>query len=125
MASTGRTTYKNDWQREHTDRIHLTVPMGRKEIIQDHARTRGESLNGFINRAINETMNRDPEKDKREQRIAQIVKEEGKSAERAEHDVEVEEALAILQREVPEIQEFCRRRKQELRDLFNIKPQLK
>lgn len=122
MADTGRTKYKNAWQQEHFDRINLTVPKGRKEIVQGHARTRGESVNGFINRAISETMNRDPEKDKREQRIAQIVKEEGKSAERAEHDVEVEEALTILQREVPEIREFYWRRKQELRDLFNIKP---
>lgn len=41
------------------DRINLTLPKGRKDIIQSHAETLGESVNGFINRAINETMERD------------------------------------------------------------------
>lgn len=41
------------------DRINLTLPKGRKDIIQSHAETLGESVNGFINRAINETMDRD------------------------------------------------------------------
>ena len=41
------------------DRINLTIPKGRKDIIQAHAETLGESVNGFINRAINETMERD------------------------------------------------------------------
>lgn len=41
------------------DRINLTVPKGQKEIIQAHSEARGESVNGFINRAIKETMERD------------------------------------------------------------------
>ena len=41
------------------DRINLTVPKGKKEIIQAHAEARGESVNGFINRAISEAMERD------------------------------------------------------------------
>lgn len=41
------------------DRINLTIPKGRKEIIQAHAASRGESVNGFIGRAIAETMARD------------------------------------------------------------------
>lgn len=41
------------------DRINLTIPKGRKEIIQAHAAARGESVNGFIGRAIAETMARD------------------------------------------------------------------
>lgn len=46
------------------DRINLTVPKGQKDTVQTHAETMGESVNGFINRAIRETMERD--KDKRE-----------------------------------------------------------
>ena len=34
-------------------------PKGRKEIVQTHAEARGESVNGFINRAISEAMERD------------------------------------------------------------------
>lgn len=44
------------------DRIaSITVPKGRKADIQAHAAQRGESMNGFINRAIDETMERDGE----------------------------------------------------------------
>lgn len=41
------------------DRLDLTVPKGQKEIIRTHAETRGESVNGFIGRAISETIERD------------------------------------------------------------------
>ena len=41
------------------DRLDLTIPKGQKEVIKAHAETRGESVNGFINRAITETMQRD------------------------------------------------------------------
>lgn len=41
------------------DRINLTIPKGRKEVIQTHAAARGESVNGFIGRAIAETMAHD------------------------------------------------------------------
>lgn len=38
------------------DRINLTVPKGKKERIQNFAQSIGESVNGFINRAIDEAM---------------------------------------------------------------------
>lgn len=38
------------------DRINLTVPKGKKEIIQNFAQSVGESVNGFINRAIDDAM---------------------------------------------------------------------
>lgn len=41
------------------DRVNLTMPKGRKEEIQAHAEAQGESVNAFINRAIDETMERD------------------------------------------------------------------
>ena len=41
------------------DRINLTVPKGRKDAIQAHAEAHSESVNGFINRAILEAMERD------------------------------------------------------------------
>ena len=41
------------------DRINLTVPKGRKNTIQAHAEARSESVNGFINRAILEAIERD------------------------------------------------------------------
>lgn len=38
------------------DRINLTVPKGKKERIQNYAQSVGESVNGFINRAIDDAM---------------------------------------------------------------------
>ena len=55
----GKTEYKNNWQKENVDRVNLTMPKGRKEIIKAHAEARSESVNGFINRAIEETIARD------------------------------------------------------------------
>lgn len=55
----GNTEYKNNWQKENVDRINLIVTKGRKGIIKAHAEARNESVNGFINRAIDQTMERD------------------------------------------------------------------
>ena len=50
---------KNTWITKAYDRINLTVPKGQKDLIQAHAEAQGESTNGFINRAISETKERD------------------------------------------------------------------
>ena len=52
----------NKWIAKAYDRINLTVPKGQKEIIQAHAEANGESVNGFINRAIGEAMGTNPRK---------------------------------------------------------------
>lgn len=54
-----KSEYRNSWIAEKLDRINLTVPKGRKDTIKAHADAGCESVNGFINRAINETMERD------------------------------------------------------------------
>lgn len=41
------------------DRVELKVKKGKKETIKAHAEQQGESLNGFINRAIDEAIERD------------------------------------------------------------------
>ncbi len=55
----GKTDYKNQWQKENVDRVNLTMPKGKKDIIRAHAEAQGESVNAFINRAIDEAMDRD------------------------------------------------------------------
>lgn len=44
---------------EKFDEVRTRMPKGQKAVIQAHAEGRGESVNGFINRAILETMERD------------------------------------------------------------------
>lgn len=56
MAS--KSEYRKGWIAEKLDRINLTVPKGKKDTIKAHAEAQGESVNGFINRAIDETMER-------------------------------------------------------------------
>ncbi len=41
------------------DRVVLTMPKGKKEVVQAHAAQNSESVNAFINRAIDEAMERD------------------------------------------------------------------
>lgn len=55
----GKAEYKNQWQKENCDRVNLTLPKGRKAELQAYAAAVGESLNGFIGRAIMETIERD------------------------------------------------------------------
>ncbi len=44
------------------DRVEVTVSKGKKDEIKAHAQDQGESVNAFINRAIDEAMQRDKEK---------------------------------------------------------------
>ena len=47
------------YMKNNYDEIKVRVEKGRKAQIQAHAEVQGESVNGFINRAIAETMERD------------------------------------------------------------------
>lgn len=55
------TRAQNKYISKAYDRINLTVEKGRKDVIRAHAEGLGESVNGFINRAINEAIERDKE----------------------------------------------------------------
>ena len=49
-------TVKDRWNRQNYDSLLIRLPKGKKEIIQNFAQSIGESVNGFINRAIDEAM---------------------------------------------------------------------
>lgn len=53
------TRAKNKYNAKAYDRIALQVKKGKRDVIKAHAEQQGESLNGFINRAIDETTERD------------------------------------------------------------------
>lgn len=52
----------NRYVRKNYDKVLLTMPKGKKEAIKAYAAAHGETVNGFINRAINEAMERDGQK---------------------------------------------------------------
>jgi len=56
---TAQTRAKNKYNAKAYDRVALQVKKGRKDVIKHHAEQHGESLNGFINRAIDEAIERD------------------------------------------------------------------
>lgn len=51
------------WDAANLDRLSLAIPKGQKEAIKDHTTAQGESVNGFIWRAIQEAMERDKAKE--------------------------------------------------------------
>lgn len=57
--SKARIEANNRYNAKAYDRINIAVPKGQKGIIKAHAEQNGESINGFVNRAIDETMQRD------------------------------------------------------------------
>ena len=57
------TAAKNQYNAKAYDRLNVVVSKGRKAELQAHAEEHGESLNGFIVRAVDETIERDNEKE--------------------------------------------------------------
>lgn len=53
------TKAKNKYNAANYDSLRIITPKGDKDIIKAHAQQHGESINGFVNRAIRETMQRD------------------------------------------------------------------
>lgn len=51
----------NKYVKANYDRINVTMPKGKKDVLKEHAESRGESVNSFINRAINNQIERDRE----------------------------------------------------------------
>ena len=58
-ASKAQQKAVSKYMKANYDEIKVRVPKGQKEAIQTHAATRGESVNGFINRVISEAIERE------------------------------------------------------------------
>lgn len=61
MAKT-RSQINNAYAKKAYDDVRLQVPKGQKEIIKNHALSKGETIGGFIKRAIIETIENDKRK---------------------------------------------------------------
>ena len=49
------------YRKENYEQLKIEVKKGKKSILQAHASERNESLNGFVNRAIDCQLERDKE----------------------------------------------------------------
>ena len=45
-----------EFDKKKYDHIHLQVPKGKKEKIQEFAKSKGKSVNNFVNEAIDASM---------------------------------------------------------------------
>jgi predicted HicB family RNase H-like nuclease len=52
---------KKRYNNKAYDRIEIVVPKGQKDFIKAHAESQGESVNAFIQRAINQAIENDKE----------------------------------------------------------------
>lgn len=50
---------KDRYNAKAYDEIKVRVPKGKKEIIKEFVESKGESVNGFINQAIDEKMEKE------------------------------------------------------------------
>ena len=88
----------NKYMAANYDRINLTVPKGKKDTIQTHAEAQGESVNGFINRAIDNQISQDRRKGPSEvpestegAGVVSLPSERGKAQETAQNGEETGE----------------------------------
>ena len=56
MPKANTTEYKRAFVENNYDRISVTVPKGRKQAVEAHAKSKGESVNGLVNRLLREDM---------------------------------------------------------------------
>lgn len=50
------TDYKNKYNADKYDSLRIVVPKGKKAVIKAYADSLGESINGFVNKAIDKAM---------------------------------------------------------------------
>jgi predicted DNA binding CopG/RHH family protein len=55
-AGFNQISYQNDFIKKNYDRINLTVPKGKKEVIKKRADSLGKSVNEYINQLIDSDM---------------------------------------------------------------------
>ena len=50
------TATKNKWNAQNYDQLRINVKKGQRDVIRAHAESKGMSLNGYINKLIEEDM---------------------------------------------------------------------
>lgn len=58
MTTEAQKKASRKWENEKAESIRLRVPKGKKKTIQELAEKNGESINGLINRLIDNEINK-------------------------------------------------------------------
>ena len=51
-----QTDYKRQFGEKAYDRLAITIPKGRKQAVEAHAKSKGESVNGLVNALLRADM---------------------------------------------------------------------
>lgn len=51
-----KSVYNNQYTKDHYDRLNIQVPKGKKAEIQAHAKSKGMTLNAYVNNLIDRDM---------------------------------------------------------------------
>ena len=70
MAKFDQNKYINDFIKEKYDRVNLTMPAGKKEVVRAAAAAKGQSMNEFINAVIDAALE-ETEEEKADQKETQ------------------------------------------------------
>lgn len=65
---------RDKWDKENMTTLSCKVKKEQAEKVKAHALSRGETVNGFVNRAITETMQRDSSEKVTAQNCADLIK---------------------------------------------------
>ena len=57
--SDARRRANEKWLKEKVEEVKFRVQKKKKAVIQEHAAAKGESVNAFLNRAVDEALKRD------------------------------------------------------------------
>lgn len=60
MATDAQRKARNKWLSEKVEHISFRVPIGKKALIREYAEKGNESINGLLNRLVDEEMQRNP-----------------------------------------------------------------
>lgn len=60
MATDAQRRARDKWLSEKVEEIKFRVPIGKKSVIKEYAEKGGETVNGFLNRLVDEEMKRNP-----------------------------------------------------------------
>ena len=75
IQGTAQTRAKNKYNAKAYDSLRIVVKKGRKELIKAFAESQGESINGFVNKAIDEKIERDSDENTDNKYVEDITEE--------------------------------------------------
>lgn len=56
MVKDARTDYKRAYNEKNYARLNITIPIARKQAVEAHAASKGESVNGLVNALLRADM---------------------------------------------------------------------